>query len=377
MRRRLAGEILGRIEARGFEIRAGKLLTVDRDLGGTALRRAPGEAVLRRPRRVHHLGADVGARGRGRGRDRDVAQDDRRDEPGRRRRQGRSAATSRCRCPTTSCTAPTRRSRPSARSRSGSPAMSSPDDSSATSRVWTKANTEHTDAASAAAWARSEIVWGMFHVPESELRILGDVAGLDVVELGCGTAYISAWLTKRGARAVGVDPTPAQLATARRLMDETGIRFELVEAPGEAVPLPDAAFDLVHSEHGAVTWADPYRWIPEARRLLRPGGRLVFLHTTHACARLLPAGRARDRAAAAPVLRPRPHRVARGGRGRRVPACSRGLDRSSARHRLRGRAAHRAPGAGGCDDASVLLGTSPREWARKWPAEEIWVARKA
>src|SRR5207237_9484203 len=103
------------------------------------------------------------------------------------------------------------------------------------------------------------------------------VAGLDVVELGCGTAYISAWLARRGARPVGVDPTPAQLATARRCQQELGLSFPLVDAAAERVPLPDAAFDLAISEYGASIWADPYKWIPEAARLLRPGGRLVFL----------------------------------------------------------------------------------------------------
>jgi ubiquinone/menaquinone biosynthesis C-methylase UbiE len=106
------------------------------------------------------------------------------------------------------------------------------------------------------------------------------VAGLDVVELGCGTAYFSAWLARRGARAVGVDPTPAQLDTARRLQQATGIELELVEATGEDVPLPDGSFDLVLSEYGASIWADPFRWIPEAARLARPGGRLVFLRNS-------------------------------------------------------------------------------------------------
>jgi len=157
--------------------------------------------------------------------------------------------------------------------------MSSPDVSGNVA-AWTRRNAEYTDASAERSWAKDEITWGMFGVPESELGILGDVAGLDVVDLGCGTAYFSAWLAKRGARVVGVDPTPAQLQTARRLQRQTGIEFPLVEAPGEAVPLPDASFDLVHSEHGAATWADPYRWIPEAARLLRPGGRLIFLHAT-------------------------------------------------------------------------------------------------
>ena len=130
------------------------------------------------------------------------------------------------------------------------------------------------------AWAAKEIRWGIWEVPESELRVLPDVAGLDAVELGCGTAYVSSWLARRGARVVGVDPTPAQLERARRFQREFGIEFPLVEAGGESVPLSDASFDLVHSEYGASIWADPYRWIPEAARLLRPGGRLIFLRNS-------------------------------------------------------------------------------------------------
>ena len=142
---------------------------------------------------------------------------------------------------------------------------------------WTEANAQYTDAAAGAACASDEIAWGARQKPESELNVLGDVSGLDIVELGCGTAYFSAWLARRGARVVGVDPTPAQLETARRLQRETGIEFPLIEAIGEDVPLPDNAFDIVHSEYGAAIWADPYKWIPEAARLVRPGGRLIFL----------------------------------------------------------------------------------------------------
>jgi SAM-dependent methyltransferase len=142
---------------------------------------------------------------------------------------------------------------------------------------WTKANAEYTDASASAAWAQDEMTWGVWRTPESDLNVLGDVGGLDIVEFGCGTAYFSAWLARRGARVVGIDPTPAQLETARRLQRETGIEFPLIEAIGEDVPLSDASFDVVLSEYGAAIWADPYLWIPEAARLLRTGGRLVFL----------------------------------------------------------------------------------------------------
>ena len=85
-----------------------------------------------------------------------------------------------------------------------------------------------------------------------------------VVELGCGTGYVSVGLACRGALAAGVDPTPGQLRIARQCQDEFGLWFPLVRAAGEQVPLRDASFDLVISEYGAAVWADPYRWIPEA-----------------------------------------------------------------------------------------------------------------
>src|SRR5919109_2832660 len=102
--------------------------------------------------------------------------------------------------------------------------MSSPDYLERNIQNWTKTNAEHTDQAAREAWA-SEITWGVFRVPEAELNVLGDVAGLDVVELGCGTAYFSAWLARAGARPVAVDPTPAQLETARAMQAEFGLPF--------------------------------------------------------------------------------------------------------------------------------------------------------
>src|ERR671924_1789323 len=120
---------------------------------------------------------------------------------------------------------------------------------------WTRSNADFTDEQAERAWAPQELTWGVFGVREEEIGSpLGDVAGLDVVELGCGTAYFSAWLAKLGARPVGVDPTPAQLATARRMQAETGIEFPLVEAAAEEVPLPDSSFDLAFSEYGASLW---------------------------------------------------------------------------------------------------------------------------
>src|SRR5450755_3378413 len=127
-------------------------------------------------------------------------------------------------------------------------------------------------------WSEKEPSWGEWGVPESQLRILpDDIAGWDVVELGCGTGYISAWLARLGARPVGIDNSEAQLETARRLQREFGLEFPLVHGNAEDVPAPYASFDLAISEYGASIWCDPYCWIPEAARLLRPGGQLIFM----------------------------------------------------------------------------------------------------
>ena len=128
------------------------------------------------------------------------------------------------------------------------------------------------------AWGLTEPSWGLWNVPESEARLFpDDVAGLATIELGCGTGYVSAWLARRGAAAVGIDNSSAQLRTARRFQREFDTTFPLVHGDAERLPFPDGSFDFAVSEYGASIWADPYRWIPEAARVLRPGGRLSFL----------------------------------------------------------------------------------------------------
>jgi SAM-dependent methyltransferase len=127
-------------------------------------------------------------------------------------------------------------------------------------------------------WESEEPVWGIFRVPESEVGMLPrEIDGRDSIELGCGTGYVSSWLARRGARPVGIDNSAKQLETARAFQGEFGIEFPLLHGDAEHVPYPDASFDIAISEYGASIWCDPYAWIPEAARLLRPGGELVFL----------------------------------------------------------------------------------------------------
>ena len=114
------------------------------------------------------------------------------------------------------------------------------------------------------------MAWGMWRIPEADLRILGDVQGRDILELSCGAARWAIALAQAGAHPVGLDLSPRQLEHARRLMQEAGVTFPLIEASAEAVPLPDASFDIVFCDWGAMTFADPARAIAYPRRNVAP-----------------------------------------------------------------------------------------------------------
>ena len=225
------------------------------------------------------------------------------------------------------------------------------------------------------AWARHEPTWGIWRVPDSELRVLPeDLAGKDAIELGCGTAYISAWLARRGARVVGIDNSAAQLATARRLQREHGLELTLIHGNAEQVPCPDASFDLAISEYGACLWADPYRWIPEAARVLRPGGELIFLVNSALLALCVPE---EDGLAASDrLLRPAfgMYRIEWPGDMGVEFHLSHGdwlrlLRRSG--FEIEDLIEVQAPEAGTTHYPFVTL-----QWARQWPSEEIWKARR-
>lgn len=223
-------------------------------------------------------------------------------------------------------------------------------------------------------WA-AEPCWGLWARPESELHLLpDDVAGLDVIELGCGTGYVSAWLSRAGARPVGIDISERQLATAREMQAEFGIEFPLVQADAERVPYPDHSFDLAISEYGASLWCDPHRWIPEAARLLRPGGRLMFLRPSTVFMLCAPD----EGAASAELVRPQRdlHRIDWGAEiefalphGELV-----GVLRSAG-FTVEDLIEIYAP-----EQDPDLPYRSPyvtADWARRWPNEEVWKARLA
>ncbi len=224
------------------------------------------------------------------------------------------------------------------------------------------------------AWARDEPAWGVWSVPEHDLWVLPDVDGLDTIELGCGTAYVSAWLARRGARPVGIDNSEAQLANARRFQAEFGLTFPLIHGDAEAVPLPDRSFDLAISEYGASIWCDPHRWIPEAARLLRPDGRLIFL--VNGTLAMLTAPDEDGVPAGDRLLRPYfgMHRF-------EWP------DQLSVEFHLGYGDWIRLLRANGFEVEDLIEVQAPEgastrypyvtpEWARRWPSEEIWKARR-
>lgn len=226
-------------------------------------------------------------------------------------------------------------------------------------------------------WAQAEPTWGIWDVPEAQLRMLpANVAGLDAIELGCGTAYVSSWLARRGARVVGIDNSEAQLATARRLQARHDLVFPLLHGNAESVPYPDASFDFAISEYGACLWADPRRWVPEAARLLRPGGQLVFLVNSMLMALCIPPG---DGVAAT-------ERLLRPAFGLQRLEWPDATGESVEFHLSHGEWIRLLRGAGFEIEALVELrppdGATTHypfvtfEWARQWPSEEVWKVRK-
>jgi SAM-dependent methyltransferase len=163
------------------------------------------------------------------------------------------------------------------------------------------------------AWAQEEPAWGIWHVPEAELQVFSEqLSGKDAIELGCGTAYISAWLSRRGVRVVGIDNSDAQLDTARRLQRQYGLDFPLIHGDAEAIAYPDASFDFAISEYGACLWADPQqlgsggRAPVASRRSVGIPHQLVPDDIVHATG----GPRGSDRATAAPGIRDVPSRMA-------------------------------------------------------------------
>lgn len=118
--------------------------------------------------------------------------------------------------------------------------------------------------------------WGPEGLTESEARLLGDVAGRDVLEIGAGAAQCSRWLARQGARPVATDVSGGMLREGRRRAG-SGADVPRVQADARALPFADASFDVVFTSFGAIPFVpDAARVHAEAARVLRAGGRWVF-----------------------------------------------------------------------------------------------------
>lgn len=218
--------------------------------------------------------------------------------------------------------------------------------------------------------------WGEMGVPEAQVQALPDVTGKDLVELGCGTGYVSAWCLAAGAAsATGVDNSLGQLRSAQTLQQEFEQPFPLVWSNAEQLPFVDNSFDVAINEYGAGLWCDPHHWIPEAARVLRPGGSLMFLAWSTMMSMTAPDFE-HERTSTA-LLRPQAglHKVVFPDTDGVQFALSHG--EWIALLTSNGFAVDRlielyAPAAdqGGPERYSYY----DAEWARQWPPEEIWCA---
>jgi SAM-dependent methyltransferase len=219
--------------------------------------------------------------------------------------------------------------------------------------------------------------WGTWDIPEDDVRALGNVEGLRALELGCGACQSGIKVAMRGAPVTGLDFSAGQLRHGVANMAESGIAFALVRASAEELPFRDGAFDLVFCDHGATSFTDPHVTIPEAARVLRPGGRLVFDMATP----FIWTAWGPDEAPPSRTLR-----TPYFGMGRTV--VGEGADRTVEWQLTYGAWIRLFRHAGLVvedlielrpepDATTTYDGYAPLEWAREFPGEHIWKLSKA
>jgi SAM-dependent methyltransferase len=229
-------------------------------------------------------------------------------------------------------------------------------------------------------WQAHEPSWGIWSIPESDAQLFRGIerfAGVETLELGCGTGYVSAWLARAGATATGIDISANQLATARRLQTQHSLTsMTFIEASGEQLPFEDESFNLAISEYGVCLWCDPYRWVPEASRVLRPGGELIFL--TNGLLSTLCA-HPKDGRDTTTLQRPLfglhanewPHDASDNSVEFHLPHGE--WIRLLHEHGLQVEALIELQRP---DHATTTYSWADPSWAQEWPCEEVWIARK-
>jgi len=215
--------------------------------------------------------------------------------------------------------------------------------------------------------------WGMWRIPESKLHLLGNVRGRRILELGCGGGHWAVALTRQGATVTGLDFSLSRLTQARSTARGSGVSVALVEANAERLPFRSESFDLVFCDWGAMTFADPHRTVPEAARVLRPGGRFAFSNSSPF--RTVCQGRTTDRLGRRLLydyfgL----HRVDFPEETDYQLTYGDWIDAFGSAGLLVERLIETRPPARG---RSSYLSRSEAAWARRWPIEVIWQLRKA
>lgn len=214
-------------------------------------------------------------------------------------------------------------------------------------------------------------LWGTFSIPDAELGALGDVTGQRVLELGCGAGQWSSTVAPEASMLVGFDLSEVQLAAAAAAMGPA--RYPLIQGAAEQLPFAADSFDVVFCDHGGLSWAPPDVAIPEAARVLRGAGRLVFNVTSpwldvcfdDAADRVTPRlrhdyftlGRLDEGDGATS------YQLTYGGWIRILRRAGLVIDDLIEPQPSRGQ-------------RSGYLDTEPPDWACRWPAEMLWVAHK-
>ena len=219
-----------------------------------------------------------------------------------------------------------------------------------------------------------ELVWGEWQIPESELDLVGDVAGKDILEFGCGAAELSIALTRLGARCTGLDGSRRQLEHAVELGAERSVRIPLVRALGESVPFKDESFDMVVADYGVFLWVDPFVAVPEAARVLRSGGHLLFSTLTPILVMTWPVEKDPDppgRTLELPYFGMHYLDVGDEGVNYNLP-----YGEWIRLFRANGLLVEDLVEIQAPADSPDVVSGRPKEWASRWPAEHFWKTRK-